>query len=94
MLLRTLLGVELRRHRVAQKRTLLDVSTAARVSLGYLSEVERGRKEVSSECLAAICDALEVSLASVLSAVAVEVAALESTTVVPLPTRKSDSAAA
>ena len=94
MLLRTLLGVELRRHRVAQKRTLLDVSGAARVSLGYLSEVERGRKEVSSECLAAICDALGVSLASVLSAVALEVAAVESTTVVPLPTRTSDSAAA
>lgn len=94
MLLRTLLGVELRRHRVAQKRTLLDVSGAARVSLGYLSEVERGRKEVSSECLAAICDALGVSLARVLNAVALEVAAIESTTVVPLPTRNSDSAAA
>ena len=94
IVLRTLLGTELRRRRVAQKRTLLDVSTAARVSLGYLSEVERGRKEVSSECLAAICDALGSSLASVLNDVAHEVAALENTTVVVLPTRNSDSAAA
>lgn len=94
IVLRTLLGVELRRRRVAQKRTLLDVSTAARVSLGYLSEVERGRKEVSSECLSAICDALGCSLASVLNEVALEVAALERTTVVALPTRSADSAAA
>lgn len=94
ILLRTLLGTELRRRRVAQQRTLLDVSTAARVSLGYLSEVERGRKEVSSECLASICDALGSSLASVLNEVALEVAALERTTVVALPTRTSDSAAA
>lgn len=94
IVLRTLLGTELRRRRVAQQRTLLDVSTAARVSLGYLSEVERGRKEVSSECLAAICDALGSSLASVLNDVALEVAALENTTVVALPTRTSDSAAA
>ena len=94
IVLRTLLGVELRRRRVAQKRTLLDVSTAARVSLGYLSEVERGRKEVSSECLSAICDALGCSLANVLNEVALEVAALERTTVVPLPTRSADSAAA
>jgi transcriptional regulator with XRE-family HTH domain len=45
---------------------LRDVSSAAGVSLGYLSEVERGRKEASSELLAAICGALEVSLADVL----------------------------
>lgn len=94
IVLRTLLGTELRRRRIAQQRTLLDVSTAARVSLGYLSEVERGRKEVSSECLAAICDALGSSLASVLHEVAVEVAAIERTTVVALPTRNPDSAAA
>lgn len=94
IVLRTLLGTELRRRRIAQQRTLLDVSTAARVSLGYLSEVERGRKEVSSECLAAICDALGCSLASVLNGVATEVAALEAATIVPLPTRSPDSAAA
>jgi len=61
VLLRRLVGDVLRRHRQRQSRTLRDVSAAARVSLGYLSEIERGRKEASSELLAAICAALEVS---------------------------------
>jgi transcriptional regulator with XRE-family HTH domain len=65
-LLREAIGESLRRARVAQSRTLREVSTSARVSLGYLSEVERGRKEASSELLAAICQALDVSLAQVL----------------------------
>ena len=60
LLLREALGDSLRRTRVAQSRTLREVSNTARVSLGYLSEVERGRKEASSELLAAICDALAV----------------------------------
>lgn len=95
VMLRHVLGAELRRRRVEQRRTLLDVSTTAMVSLGYLSEVERGRKEVSSECLSAICAALGASLASVLSAVATEVALREhAATVVALPKRTSDSAAA
>jgi transcriptional regulator with XRE-family HTH domain len=67
LLLREALGESLRRARVAQSRTLREVSTSARVSLGYLSEVERGRKEASSELLAAICDALDVPLADVLT---------------------------
>ena len=58
--------MSLRRTRVSQSRTLREVSSSARVSLGYLSEVERGRKEASSELLAAICDALEVPLSTVL----------------------------
>ncbi|HVX68813.1 MAG TPA: helix-turn-helix transcriptional regulator [Mycobacteriales bacterium] len=66
VLLRRLLGDVLRRHRIRQSRTLRDVSSAAGVSLGYLSEVERGRKEASSELLAAICGALEVSMSEVL----------------------------
>jgi len=66
-LLRTQLGNTLRGHRLRQRRTLRDVSGAARVSLGYLSEVERGRKEASSELLAAICEALEISLSDVLA---------------------------
>jgi transcriptional regulator with XRE-family HTH domain len=66
VLLRRLLGDVLRRHRVLQSRTLRDVSAAAGVSLGYLSEIERGRKEASSELLAAICAALDVSLSEVL----------------------------
>ena len=61
-----MLGDVVRRHRLRQSRTLRDVSVAAGVSLGYLSEVERGRKEASSELLAAICAALDVSLAEVL----------------------------
>lgn len=66
LLLREAIGDSLRRVRVSQSRTLREVSSSARVSLGYLSEVERGRKEASSELLAAICDALEVPLSDVL----------------------------
>jgi transcriptional regulator with XRE-family HTH domain len=65
-LLREVLGDVLRRTRTQQGRTLRQVSDAARVSLGYLSEVERGRKEASSELLSAICDALDVPLSQLL----------------------------
>ena len=65
-LLREVLGDVLRRARTKQGRTLREVSDVARVSLGYLSEVERGRKEASSELLSAICDALDVSLSQLL----------------------------
>jgi transcriptional regulator with XRE-family HTH domain len=68
-LLRTQLGNTLRGHRLSQRRTLRDVSGRARVSLGYLSEVERGQKEASSELLASICDALELELADLLAEV-------------------------
>jgi transcriptional regulator with XRE-family HTH domain len=68
-LLRTLLGEVLRRTRLEQERTLADVARAARVSMPYLSEVERGRKEASSEILAAICDALEIDLSDLLAEV-------------------------
>jgi transcriptional regulator with XRE-family HTH domain len=62
-----MLGRELRRNRLAQGRTLADVAAAAKVSLPYLSELERGRKEGSSEVLAAICDALRIDLADLLA---------------------------
>ena len=65
-LLRESVGEVLRQARTAQGRTLREVSDSARVSLGYLSEVERGRKEASSELLNAICAALEIPLSSVL----------------------------
>jgi len=68
-LLRTTLGEVLRRRRLAQHRTLADVARQARVSMPYLSEVERGRKEVSSEVLAAVCAALRVELSDVLTEV-------------------------
>lgn len=66
-LLREVIGDVLRTTRTEQGRTLREVSDSARVSLGYLSEVERGRKEASSELLNAICDALDVPLSRVLS---------------------------
>jgi len=66
-LLREVLGDVLRRARTTQRRTLREVSDTARVSLGYLSEVERGRKEASSELLNAICEALDVSLSELLA---------------------------
>jgi transcriptional regulator with XRE-family HTH domain len=65
VLLRHLLGDALRRLRLRQGRTLREVSAAARVSLGYLSEVERGQKEASSELLAAICSALRIPMSQV-----------------------------
>jgi transcriptional regulator with XRE-family HTH domain len=67
-LLRAMLGDVLRRTRLEQGRTLADVARSARVSMPYLSEVERGRKEASSEVLAAICDALRIDLADLLTA--------------------------
>jgi transcriptional regulator with XRE-family HTH domain len=66
VLLRHLLGDALRRLRLRQGRTLREVSAAARVSLGYLSVVERGQKEASSELLASICGALGAPLSQVL----------------------------
>ena len=77
VLLRELLGETLRRRRRAQKRTLRDVSKQANVSLGYLSEIERGHKEPSSELLASVCGALQVRLSEVLAEVSREVAAHE-----------------
>jgi transcriptional regulator with XRE-family HTH domain len=77
IVLRRVIGDELRRRRQDQGRTLREVSSAARVSLGYLSEVERGQKEASSELLASICTALDVPLAIVLRSVSDEVAVLE-----------------
>jgi transcriptional regulator with XRE-family HTH domain len=77
-LLRTQLGHTLRDHRLSQRRTLRDVSGVARVSLGYLSEVERGQKEASSELLASICDALEVELADLLAEVSLQLRGIDS----------------
>ncbi|SHG77642.1 Helix-turn-helix domain-containing protein [Jatrophihabitans endophyticus] len=67
--LREVVGDTLRGLRMRQRRTLREVSASARVSLGYLSEVERGQKEPSSELLAAICGALEVELSELFAEV-------------------------
>jgi transcriptional regulator with XRE-family HTH domain len=77
ILLREVIGDELRRARTSQGRTLREVSHSARVSLGYLSEVERGRKEASSELLGAICTALDVPLSQVLSRAGAQLACRE-----------------
>jgi transcriptional regulator with XRE-family HTH domain len=77
VLLRQEIGDVLRDARRQQGRTLREVSSVARVSLGYLSEVERGQKEASSELLASICGALDVPLSSVLLEVSERVAAAE-----------------
>ena len=66
VLLRRVIGDALRARRQSQHRTLREVSTAANVSLGYLSEIERGQKEASSELLFSICDALGANLSEVL----------------------------
>ena len=77
MLLREAVGATLRAARTEQSRTLRDVARDARVSLGYLSEVERGQKEASSELLAAICSALGLTLSHVVSDVSVHIKSTE-----------------
>jgi transcriptional regulator with XRE-family HTH domain len=80
VLFRRLLGEVLRTQRMRQGRTLRQLSADARVSLGYISEIERGQKEASSELLASLCAALDVPLSEILAevsdAVALEEAAM------------------
>lgn len=94
VVLRREIGDVLRHNRHRQGRTLREVSGAARVSLGYLSEVERGQKEASSELLNSICDALDVPLSVVLREVSDRIAVAEGV-VVPdtIPTEISDQVA-
>jgi transcriptional regulator with XRE-family HTH domain len=86
VLFRRLLGDVLRDRRMQRGMTLREVSADARVSLGYISEIERGQKEASSELLASLCSALDVPLSDVLrevsDAVALEEAAVAAT---PIP---------
>jgi len=77
VLLRKVIGDALRAKRLAQHRTLREVSTAANVSLGYLSEIERGHKEASSELLASICEALGAPLSEMLGEVSATFALAE-----------------
>jgi len=99
VLLRRVIGDALRARRQAQHRTLREVSTAANVSLGYLSEIERGQKEASSELLAAICEALGAALHEVLRdvtetlALAEEVRGLVPVSSSPSPSSSSSSSA-
>ena len=93
VLLRTSVGQSLRAARTTQGRTLRDVARDARVSLGYLSEVERGQKEPSSELLAAICSALDLPLSRVLTEVAQTVLVAEPTRLTVVGTKTAASAA-
>ncbi len=77
VLVRELIGETLREERMTQGRTLREVSKEARVSLGYLSEVERGQKEASSELLASICSALDLPLSVILNVVSEKMADAE-----------------
>jgi len=90
LLLREAIGAGLRRARTARRRTLRDVSRRARVSLGYLSEVERGRKEPSSELLAAICEALDVALPDLLTDAAHALATADAAPRLPIGLRHTD----
>jgi transcriptional regulator with XRE-family HTH domain len=76
-LLRWAIGTVLRRVRHRQGRTLREVADAAGVSTPYLSEIERGRKEVSSEILAGICRALGIRLVDLLDEVRAELLQME-----------------
>ena len=77
VLLRREIGDVLRDARQLQGRTLREVSSEARVSLGYLSEVERGQKEASSELLGSICEALDRPLSLILREVSDRIAIAE-----------------
>ena len=76
-MLRERIGEVLREVRMRQGRTLRQISQQAQVSLGYISEIERGQKEPSSELLAAICSALDVPLSVLLLEVSSRLAAEE-----------------
>ena len=77
IVLRKVMGEALRELRAECGMTLREISLASMVSLGYLSEIERGQKEASSEVLASIANALNVDLSELLQRVSVKVAALE-----------------
>lgn len=92
-LLRRLVGSVLRTRREAQGRTLRDVAASARVSVAYLSEVERGRKEASSEVLVAVCRALGMRLVDLIGEAhdALTQAAGRPAVVVDLTARRAES---
>lgn len=78
ILIRKVMGETLRELRVNAGMTLREVSMASMVSLGYLSEIERGHKEASSEVVFSIAQALDVSLSDLMITISTKLAALES----------------
>lgn len=83
VLFRRLLGDVLREERVQRGMTLRELSAGARVSPGYISEIERGQKEASSELLSSLCAALDIRLSEVLRGVSDAVALEEAS--IPAP---------
>ena len=88
VIFRRLLGDVLRSARMQRGMTLRELSAEARVSLGYISEIERGQKEASSELLASLCEAMDLPLSDVLrdvaDAVAIEELALGDVATTPI----------
>ena len=78
ILIRKVMGETLRELRMRAGMTLREVSMASMVSLGYLSEIERGHKEASSEVVFSIAQALDVSLSDLMITISTKLAALES----------------
>jgi transcriptional regulator with XRE-family HTH domain len=74
MLLRHAFGYVLRKRRLERGKTLRELAQEARISLPYLSEIERGRKEASSEILWALCRVLDITEQQLLEDVAAEYA--------------------
>jgi transcriptional regulator with XRE-family HTH domain len=89
VLFRRLLGDVLRSKRLQRGMTLREVSAEARVSLGYISEIERGQKEASSELLSSLCAALDVPLSEVLGDVS-SLVAVEEAALAPVPSALPD----
>jgi transcriptional regulator with XRE-family HTH domain len=93
MLLRHAVGAALRRIRLDRGLTLREVAATARVSMPYLSEIERGRKEPSSEVLAGVCAALGMTIVDLLDETRGEMRAAERV-LVDLSSRMDDRAGA
>jgi transcriptional regulator with XRE-family HTH domain len=83
VLVRQEIGDVLRDFRLQKGRTLRQVASKASVALGYLSEVERGQKEASSEILASVADALETPISVIMREVGDRLAVLEGLDVIP-----------
>jgi len=83
VLVRQEIGDVLRDFRLQKGRTLRQVASKASVALGYLSEVERGQKEASSEILASVADALDTPISTIMREVGDRLAIVEGLTPVP-----------
>ncbi|MFC4243115.1 helix-turn-helix domain-containing protein [Gryllotalpicola reticulitermitis] len=77
ILVRQEIGDVLRDFRLQKGRTLRQVASKASVALGYLSEVERGQKEASSEILASVAEALDTPISVIMREVGDRLAVLE-----------------